>query len=118
MLNLYHGTNMAFDKFSKEMARLANDFYGGGVAYLSDSKPVAVTYAKSMVKTKKSGAPTILFVTCNFKKDLENMSSVENDEEARRKTEEAWRAVNEPISREVFEAITAPLKRKFTIKEG
>jgi hypothetical protein len=41
----YHGTNNRFSQFEQSKARLANDFYGGGVAYFTDDINVAKTYA-------------------------------------------------------------------------
>jgi len=67
-LTLYHGTNSNFNQFSSEKSRVANDFFGGGVAYLADSKGVALTYAKSMTRIKKSGEPIIMTVGVNFRK--------------------------------------------------
>jgi hypothetical protein len=52
MLNVYHGTNNLFKQFDQRKSRIVNDFYGGGVAYFTDNKDVAWTYAKSMVKSK------------------------------------------------------------------
>jgi hypothetical protein len=49
---LYHGTNVNFDRFSQDKARIINDFFGGGVAYFTDDIDVALTYAKSMVRSK------------------------------------------------------------------
>lgn len=55
----YHGTNARFKQFDQKQARIVNDFYGGGVAYFTSNSSVAITYAKSMVKTKKSGEPFV-----------------------------------------------------------
>lgn len=48
----YHGTNVRFDKFDQGKSRLLNDFYGGGVAYFTDNKEVAKTYANAMQKSR------------------------------------------------------------------
>lgn len=55
ILTVYHGTNANFSRFEQEKARIANDFYGGGVAYFTDDKNVAATYAKSMYNKNKEG---------------------------------------------------------------
>jgi hypothetical protein len=55
----YHGTNAKFKQFDQKHARIVNDFYGGGIAYFTSDTGVAITYAKSMVRTKKSGEPYV-----------------------------------------------------------
>ena len=55
---VYHGSNAVFDKFDDKKARLANDFYGGGIAYFTDSKSVGESYARTMTK-KYSGLSTL-----------------------------------------------------------
>jgi hypothetical protein len=67
METLYHGTNSRFKEFSQNMARIPNDFYGGGVAYFTDNLKVAATYAKAAVK-EKGGTPLIYKVKLNVKK--------------------------------------------------
>lgn len=62
---VYHGTGAKFDKFDQRKARIANDFYGGGVAYFTSSLPVSITYAKSMARTMKTGTPFVF--TCELK---------------------------------------------------
>ena len=59
MIDVFHGTNQLFDKFDHRKARIVNDFYGGGVAYFTDNKEVAWTYAKSM--QKKNGGEQYLY---------------------------------------------------------
>jgi len=66
-LVLYHGSGYKFDKFDQGKARIANDFYGGGVAYFTDNLKVAITYAKSMAK-KSNQDPRIYTVEVRFKK--------------------------------------------------
>jgi hypothetical protein len=56
-LKVWHGSNATFDKFEQSKSRIVNDFFGGGVAYFTDNKEVAIQYAKGM--SKKSGSPTI-----------------------------------------------------------
>lgn len=51
-MKLYHGTNQFFKQFEQSKARILNDYYGGGVAYFTDNSKVALTYAKSMAKSK------------------------------------------------------------------
>ena len=53
-VDVYHGSGRHFSKFDQKMARLPNDFYGGGVAYFTDDHDVAKTYAKSMSKETKT----------------------------------------------------------------
>ena len=48
-MKLYHGTNQLFDKFEQSKSRVLNDYYGGGVAYFTDTLKVAHTYAKSKI---------------------------------------------------------------------
>lgn len=47
-VRVYHGTNVRFSQFDQNKARVANDFYGGGVAYFTDSLDVAKSYARTM----------------------------------------------------------------------
>lgn len=63
---LYHGTGSMFDRFDQNKARLANDYYGGGVGYFTDSKDGAKNYAKAM--SKKTGTPYIMEVTLEITK--------------------------------------------------
>jgi hypothetical protein len=58
-LNLYHGTNQRFVKFEQSKARIANDYYGGGVAYFTDNLDIAKGYASSM--QKKSGGDKLIY---------------------------------------------------------
>lgn len=55
---VYHGSGSRFNKFDQRKARVANDYFGGGVAYFTDKIPVAITYAKSMAKNT-GGDPLI-----------------------------------------------------------
>lgn len=64
---VFHGSGSKFRKFEQSKARILNDFYGGGVAYFTDNREVARTYAKSMAKKKKSD-PIIYTVQLNLKK--------------------------------------------------
>jgi hypothetical protein len=65
---VYHGSGYRFAKFNQSKARIANDFYGGGVAYFTDNLKVPITYAKSMAKTAKSGTPLVYTCTLKLKK--------------------------------------------------
>lgn len=60
---VYHGSGTRFDEFDQGKARIANDFYGGGVAYFTDNLKVGIQYAKSM--SKKTGTPFVY--TCQLK---------------------------------------------------
>lgn len=64
-LTLYHGSNAKFDKFDQKKARIANDYFGGGVAYFTDDPAIAKQYALGM--SKKTGAPTVYEVEVSFK---------------------------------------------------
>lgn len=46
----YHGTNGRFSRFEQSKARIANDFYGGGVAYFTDTMDIAKSYASFMFR--------------------------------------------------------------------
>ena len=71
-MNLYHGTSNVFDKFDEKYARLKNDFYGGGLAYLTDSYEIAKSYSKASKKYDKSDKiPRILTVKTSFKKTFD-----------------------------------------------
>lgn len=52
-VEVWHGTNIKFDQFNKEMARAPNDLYGGGLGYFTDSLEVAKGYARTSVKRAK-----------------------------------------------------------------
>lgn len=63
---VYHGSGKRFEEFSQREARIPNDYFGGGVAYFTDSKPVAETYARSMAK--KTGTPVVYTCRLTLKK--------------------------------------------------
>lgn len=65
-LTVYHGSNSIFSKFDQGKARIMNDFYGGGVAYFTDSVSVAKSYARTM--SKKSGQPIVYQVKLSLRK--------------------------------------------------
>lgn len=46
----YHGTASVFSRFEQSKSRVPNDYYGGGVAYFTSDKKVAITYAKSAAR--------------------------------------------------------------------
>lgn len=62
----YHGSNAKFTKFDQGKARITNDFFGGGVAYFTKSRNVAISYAKSM--SRKAGLPYVYEVVLKLKK--------------------------------------------------
>ena len=65
---LYHGSGYQFDNFDQKKARIQDDFFGGGLAYLTSDTKVAITYAKSMAKTAKTNTPFVYKIKCTFKK--------------------------------------------------
>lgn len=65
--NVYHGSGSVFEKFDQGKARIANDYFGGGVAYFTDDFPVGITYAKSMAKKTKE-QPIVYTVKLSLKK--------------------------------------------------
>lgn len=50
----YHGTAGDFKRFDQKKARVARDFYGGGVAYFTSDRDVAKSYARAAAKLAKS----------------------------------------------------------------
>lgn len=52
---VYHGTNELIDRFDQSKSRVVNDYYGGGVAYFTESLDSARTYANGAFKRKNSG---------------------------------------------------------------
>ena len=64
---VFHGTNKEFDRFEQSRARVANDFYGGGVAYFTDTLPIGKTYAVSMSR-RYGGKPVVYEVTLSLSK--------------------------------------------------
>lgn len=66
-VDVYHGSGSHFSKFDQKNARIPNDFMGGGIAYFTDHKDVAKTYASSMAKratkNKESDAHPRLYHT-------------------------------------------------------
>lgn len=65
-LRLYHGSGMLFDDFDQKLSRVPNDYYGGGICYLTSSYEVAKTYAKS--SGRKTGALFVYDVDLKPKK--------------------------------------------------
>lgn len=53
-IDTYHGSGKFFHQFDQKHARLANDFYGGGVGYFTDNKDIAHSYARGMSKETKT----------------------------------------------------------------
>lgn len=48
IIDAFHGSNIRFKEFSVKAKRVPNDFFGGGVAYFTDDKKVALTYSRAM----------------------------------------------------------------------
>lgn len=71
-LIVYHGSNKRFDKFSPKAKRVSNDFFGGGVAYTTDDKNIALTYSRAM--TYRYGGEEYLY---QIKLDLKNIFDVD-----------------------------------------
>lgn len=71
MITAYHGTCFIFDKFDQGKARVANDFYGGGVAYFTTDKEIAKKYSDSMAKVHNSTNRVVYTVQLNFKKTFD-----------------------------------------------
>lgn len=69
---VYHGSNKKFDKFSEKAKRIANDFYGGGIAYTTTDKNVALTYSRAM--TYRYGGEEYLY---EIQLDLKNLFDVD-----------------------------------------
>jgi hypothetical protein len=65
---VYHGSGTKFDKFDQKKSRIANDFYGGGVAYFTADQRVGVQYAKSMAKVAKTDTPYLYTCRLNMSK--------------------------------------------------
>ena len=61
-LTLYHGSNAEFDQFDQTKAKIINDLYGGGIAYFTDSIPIAQKYARVMTKAR-GGTPVLYKVS-------------------------------------------------------
>lgn len=67
LIKAYHGTNSRFSQFEQSKARIANDFYGGGVAYFTDTLAIAKTYAGFMFR-KFGGERYVYEVELQFDK--------------------------------------------------
>jgi hypothetical protein len=50
LVSAYHGTNSRFSQFEQNKARIADDYFGGGVAYFTDTLDVAKNYASFMFR--------------------------------------------------------------------
>lgn len=75
---VYHGTNKEFAAFDAKQARIPNDYYGGGIAYFTDSRDIAIQYAKAMMK--KGGGRKIVY---NVELNLKNIFDVDHTYDAR-----------------------------------
>lgn len=81
-MKLYHGAPTNFDSFRQEFSRSPNDYYGGGLAYLTTSFDVATTYAKAGLK-RQTGAgtdPIVYTVEANFKKTFDVDSVIKGED--------------------------------------
>lgn len=60
---VYHGSGNDFNTFKQSEARTLNDYYGGGIAYFTDNKDVAKSYARTTAKRPGSqNNPTLYTV--------------------------------------------------------
>jgi hypothetical protein len=64
-VDAYHGSGRHFTKFDQIHARLANDFYGGGIGYFTDNHHISTKYAKAMSKT--TGTPVVYHTHLDMK---------------------------------------------------
>lgn len=67
-ITVYHGTSFSFDAFSQGSARTKNDYYGGGIAYFTDSREIASQYAKASTVLSKFTRKLIYTVQLTFNK--------------------------------------------------
>lgn len=67
----YHGTNAIFSEFKQSEARNANDLYGGGIAYFTDTLDVAKSYAKTMTKLRGGNTPMVYKVKLRLNKTFD-----------------------------------------------
>lgn len=66
---VYHGSGTEFDEFKQSASRVKDDYYGGGIAYFTDTKNIALQYAKAMTKLAKIKNPLAAekIYTCNLR---------------------------------------------------
>ena len=64
---LWHGSNKEFSRFKKAEKRISNDLYGGGIAYFTSDKNIAINYAKTRVSAY-GGEPYLFKVDVTMKK--------------------------------------------------
>lgn len=69
----YHGAGRFFHKFDQSKARIKDDFMGGGIAYITDHKPISHNYAKSAAKETKT--PYVYHVTAK----MDNVFDVDHE---------------------------------------
>lgn len=65
---VYHGTNELIDRFDQSKSRVINDYYGGGVAYFTESLESAHTYANGAYKRKNKGERYVYVAQLSAKK--------------------------------------------------
>lgn len=75
----FHGTNRRFPKFEQSKARIVNDFYGGGVAYFTDTVDIAKNYANYMFR-KFGGDKFVYEVELRFNKIFDVDEKYSGDE--------------------------------------
>jgi hypothetical protein len=82
LVKAYHGTNSRFSQFEQNKARIANDYYGGGIAYFTDTLDIAKTYAGFMFR-KFGGERYVYEVELQFDK-LFDVDSIYTGDELKR----------------------------------
>ena len=75
---VYHGSNYVFDRFDPAKPKLPNTLYGGGLAYLTDSRDIAKLYAKQM--SSRVGFPIVYTATLHLKKVFDVSANYTGDE--------------------------------------
>lgn len=70
-MQLYHGSGSLFTHFNSSFARTPNDYYGGGLAYLTTSRNIAIGYANAGFKRTGNNSKYIYIVEVNFKKTFD-----------------------------------------------
>lgn len=79
-IKAYHGSSALFDRFEQSKSRVVNDFYGGGVAYFTTDRAIALKYAKNMAKVRGSDTRVIYDCSLNLRKTFDVNKSYSGDE--------------------------------------
>lgn len=79
-IRVYHGSSALFDRFEQSKSRVVNDFYGGGVAYFTTDRAIALKYAKNMAKVRGSDTRVIYDCTLNLRKTFDVNKAYYGDE--------------------------------------